>query len=175
MRRSPCFISRSGWPLAGLLALAGCDCPKADLAPPQFMLAFSTDTLASGGLGFRRAEVRSAYLVRYAGPAWQQPVDTLRAPTLRSGTSPVLAIYYYRADNPHPPQFALPDYVSQNVFARSFRLVVPAASRRYDIANLVLEQAAGRGRCPLTYTTRNEATVNGQRHDALNQVPELTK
>lgn len=42
------------------------------------MLAFSTDTAKSSGLGFHRAEVRSAYLVRYGTAGSQQRTDTLR-------------------------------------------------------------------------------------------------
>ena len=49
----------------GLLAAASCSCPKNEPPPPQFMLAFSADTLAPGGVGFRKAEIRTAYLVRY--------------------------------------------------------------------------------------------------------------
>ena len=49
----------------GLLAAAGCSCPPSMPAPPVFMLAFSADTLAPGGVGFRKTEIRTAYLVRY--------------------------------------------------------------------------------------------------------------
>ena len=177
MRCFPQFAGLAGWSLVGLLAATGCDCPKADPPPPQFRLAFSTDTLASGGLGFRRAEVRSAYLVRYSTADFQSLVDTLRQPTPATAKSskPVLGIYYYDAANPHPPQFAVPDYVSQNNFARSFRLVVPAANRTFDITNVVIQQAAGSGRCALSHTTRNEATVNGQVRNGLSNIPELTK
>ena len=75
----------------------------------------------------------------------------------------------------HAPQFALNDYVSQNVFARSFRLVVPAAGRTYDITNVVLEQTASSERCAAPHLSRREATINGQRRDGLYNTPELTK
>ena len=155
------------------MAVSGCECDKNSPPPPQFQLAFSPDTLGAG-LGFRRAEVRSAYLIRYRTPDYQQPADTLRQPTAASaaGTAPVLEIHY---SPQHPPQFAVNAYVAQNVTARSFRLVVPAARRSYDITNIVLVQIAGNGRCSAPRTTHNEATVNGQLRDALDQLPELTK
>ena len=156
--------------LAGLAALAGCSCPYYDSGPPQLTLAFGTDTLANG-LGFRRAEVRSAYLVRYAATDLPQMLDTLRQPTAPTSVN-ARALYFSRE---HPPIFALPEYVRQNIFARSFRLVVPAASRSYDITNIVIEHTASGGRCSMDRITRQEVTVNGLRRDALNQVPELTK
>lgn len=160
--------------LIGLALLAGgCGCGREDdypALPPRFSLAFSTDTAASGA-GFRRAEVRSAYLVRYAAGDFQQVLDTLRQrPT--TATANVFNVYYISSN---PPQFEVMDYVRQNVFARSFRLVVPAANRTYDIANLVTERKSSGGRCPVNQTTRLEATVNGQRRDALGQLPLLTK
>ena len=158
----------------GLLAAAGCSCPKNEPPPPQFMLAFSADTLAPGGVGFRKAEIRTAYLVRYRAADFQSFVDTLRQPTAatRNSTKPVFPVFYGPA---HAPQFALDEYVSQNVFARSFRLVVPAASRTYDINNVVLEQTASSGRCAAPHLSRREATINGQRRDGLYNTPELTK
>ena len=138
------------------------------------MLAFSTDTLANGGLGFRRAEVRTAYLVYYATADFQQPTDTLRQPTGRvavGSTKPVLVIYYGAG---YPPQFAVAGY-SQPSAPKSFRLVVPAATRQYDIGNIILEESPGKSRCDGYRITRREATVNGQRVDGISNPPELTK
>ena len=155
-----------------LLYASGCSCPPNAVAPPTFMLAFGTDTLAGTGVGFRRAEVRSAYLVRYAKSDFQQLIDTLRQPTAQLGTKPTLAVYY-RAQ--YPAQFDLPSFINQNTTALSYRLVVPAASRSYDISNVILEQSAGSSRCDNEHLTRREATINGQRRDGLTNIPELTK
>jgi hypothetical protein len=155
-----------------LIVLAGCSCPPNATAPPQFTLAFSDDTLNSSSVGFRRAEIRSAYLVRYANTDFQQLIDTLRQPTAFLGTKPTLAIYY-RAQ--YPAQFALPDFVSQYKTAHSYRLVVPAANRSYDITNVILEQTAGSKRCDNDRLNRSEANINGQQRNGLNQIPELTK
>ncbi|MBF9143785.1 hypothetical protein [Hymenobacter properus] len=159
---------------AGLAALTGCSCGYNEPPPPQFMLAFSPDTLTSAGVGFRRVEIRSAYLVRYDDANLQTMLDTLRQPTpaTAKSTTALFPVYYMKDQ---PAQFVVPAFVRQNVNARSFRLVVPLANRSYDITNVVLEQTAGSGRCSAPRVSRKEATVNGQRRDALNQVPQLTK
>ena len=162
--------------LTAAVALPNCQqtCPLNMAPPPAFMLAFSTDTLESSSLGFRRAEVRSAYLVRYRTATFQQPLDTLLQPsasTLNS-TKPVLAIHYYLAG--HPPQFAVPDNGTPQA-GQSYRLVVPAARRTYDISNVVLKQEPGETRCAGDRITRREATVNGQLRDGLITLPELTR
>lgn len=159
-----------------IAALPACQqaCPLNMSPPPTFMLAFSTDTTESAGLGFRRAEVRSAYLVHYRTADFQQPLDTLRQPsaiTSPSSTKPVLAIYYSAG---HPPQFAVPDYATTQA-GQSCRLVVPAVNRTYDISNVVLKQEPGETNCAGYRITRREAIVNGQLRDGLNTSPELTR
>lgn len=163
--------------LAAALALPACQqqpCPLNMSAPPTFMLAFSTDTAESSGLGFRRAEVRSAYLVHYRTADFQQPLDTLRQPSALispNSTKPVLAIYHGTG---HPPQFAVPDFATAQA-GQSCRLVVPAANRTYDITNVVLKQEPGETNCAGYRITRREATVNGQLRDGLTTPPELTR
>lgn len=157
-----------------LLLFTACSCPDNSPPPPVFTLAFSADTLGSTGRGFRWAEIRSAYLVRYGAADFQPLLDTLRQPTAASATSsqPVFPVFYTKG---YLTQFALPDYVRQNVSAHSFRLVVPAASRTYDITDVVLEQTTGSGRCAAPRVSRRQATINGQLRDGLTNPPELTK
>lgn len=163
--------------LAAAVALPACqlNCPD-NMAPlPVFMLAFSTDTVQGTGVGFRKAEVRSAYLVRYRDADFQSMDDTLRQPTAGTANSnkPILGIYYRPG---YPPQFDLPTFERQNIYARSFRLVVPAANRTYDINNVVLKQEPSKSRCGGgERLTRREATVNGQLRDGLNTPPLLTR
>ena len=163
--------------VAAAAALPACQwfaCPADMGPPPVFMLAFSTDTLQSTGVGFRKAEVRSAYIVRYRDADFQSMDDTLRQPTAATAnsTKPVFGIYYRPG---YPPQFNLPDFERQNTYARSFRLVVPAANRTYAIANVVLKEEPGKDRCDGYRLTRREATVNGQLRDGLTTPPLLTK
>ena len=160
---------------AAVTLLAGCSCPPNAMAPPPtFMLAFSTDTLAPGGAGFRKAELRTAYIVRYRDADFQSMDDTLRQRTAATAnsTKPEFGIYYRPG---YPPQFELPAFERQNTFARSFRLVVPAANRTYDINNVVLQEEPGKSRCDGDRLTRREATVNGQLRDGLNTPPVLTR
>ncbi|MBO2011857.1 hypothetical protein [Hymenobacter negativus] len=157
-----------------LLLLTGCElsCPLNMPPPPTFILVFSTDTLTSTGAGFRRAELRSAYLVHYATADFQRPIDTLRqlrSPAPVGSAKPFLSLYYPFG---HAPQFAVPDY---GTATSNYRLLVPAASRSYDITDIQLTQEPGEKRCDGYRITRREATVNGQRRDGLNNPPELTK
>ena len=165
--------------LAGLLAAAAAlpacqqTCPLGMAPPPSYMLAFSTDTTENSSAGFHRNELRSAYLVRYRTANFQQPLDTLRQPTpltLNSNT-PVLVVYYPTG---HLPQFAVPDNGTP-LADQSFRLVVPAVNRTYDISNIVLKQEPGANRCDGERLTRREALVNGQLREGLNTPPVLTK
>ena len=160
---------------AGALpACQGLTCPANSAPPPFLTLAFSTDTAATNGVGFRRAELRTAYLVRYSNPDFQSLIDTLWQPTAatKNSTKPVFPIHY---GSGYPPQFALPDFVSQNTFARSFRLVVPAANRTFTLSNIVLQQEPGKNRCDGYRLTRREVTVDGQLRDGLNTPPVLTR
>ncbi|GAB3579077.1 hypothetical protein [Hymenobacter daeguensis] len=167
--RFPAYLGASAF-----VALAACSCPPAGPPPPTFMVAFSADTLSSTGVGFRQAEVRSAYIVRYGSTDFQPLIDTLRQKNAPSApaTQPIFVVLHGKN---YPTQFSLPEYVRQNVSARSYRLVVPAAGRTYDITNVVLEQANGSGRCASPYVSRREATINGQLRDGLKTPPELTK
>ena len=159
---------------ATLPACQGLTCPANMTSPPFLTLAFSTDTATTNGLGFRRAELRTAYLVRYSGADFQSLIDTLRQPSVATAkpTTPVFPIYYGAG---YAPQFGIPDFVSQNTFARSFHLVVPAANRTFNISNIVLQQEPGKDRCDGYHLTRREVTIDGQLRDGLNNPPVLTR
>ncbi len=175
MRHRCTIIVGAGVLAAGLLALAGCarGCQEPSPFPDSFPLAFGADTVRSNGTGFRRAEVRSAYLVRYATTDLQQPLDTLHANTGRGGGRLFLDVYYPSSSDGRPG-FDLRGSSSRSD-AHSFRLLVPAAGRTYDITAVVLEYATGPGKCPEYRVTRREATINGQRREALTSIPELSK
>ena len=139
--------------LAGL-AFAGCKkCAPSDPGPLPFGLVFSTDTLGTG-LGFHKAEALSAYLVRYRGTDFSEPVDTLRA------QDKVPKAFYY-VDH---KLFCVIPAATGPTDPRSFRLEVPAVKRRYDITDIVL-QYGGISDCTRSID-RLDALVNGQRVDA---------
>ena len=142
----------------GLVAAgAGCrkDCYLAATAPQSFGMAFSTDTLGAG-VGFRKAEAFSAYLVRYRGANFSQPQDTLWAKNQRQ----VPTAFYY-VDR---TMFCNFPAIGSATDPRSYRLVVPAASKRYDVSDIVLEYG-GTTDCSRTLN-RLDALINGQRVDA---------
>ncbi len=139
-------------------SLTGCNlqhCNPSELGPVPFGLAFSTDTLGAG-TGFRKAEGFTAYLVRYQGVDFSQPLDTLRAndrlksPTAFYYVDRTLFCNFLAAPGPGGP--------------RSYRLEVPAARKRYDISDIVLEYG-GVDNCTRTIA-RLDALLNGQRVDA---------
>ncbi|QKG57172.1 hypothetical protein GKZ68_11355 [Hymenobacter sp. BRD128] len=143
--------------LAAECGLAGCNlrpCNPADPGPQPFGIAFSTDTLGAGK-GFRKAEAFSAYLVRYRGADFSQPLDTLRANDRPK--SPMLFYYVDRTLFCNFPAVGGPSD------PRSYRLEVPAAKRRYDISDIVLTYG-GVDNCTRTIT-RFDALINGQRVD----------
>lgn len=138
-----------------LLAASSCrrqQCELAATGPPLLGFAFSTDTLAAGK-GFRKAEALSAYLVRYKNADLSQPLDTVRT-SQRPGS------FYYvdRTLFCNLPASAGP------ADPRSYRLEVPAATRRYDITDIGL-QYDGTAECSRSIS-RLDALVNGQRVDA---------
>jgi hypothetical protein len=149
--------------MAGLLGVAACSltgcnlhpCYSSESGPPPFGMAFSTDTLGAG-TGFRKAEAFSAYLVRYRGSDFSQPIDTLRANDRAKAPT---AFYYVDRT-----LFCNFPAVGGPTDPRSYRLEVPAAKKRYDISDIVLEYG-GVDDCTRT-VARLDAQLNGQRIDA---------
>lgn len=140
--------------VAASQALSSCKkCAPSEPGPLPFGLVFSTDTLGAG-LGFRRAEAFSAYLVRYRGTNLSEPLDTLRP------QDKVPAAFYY-VDKTLFCNFPASAGATD---PRSYRLEVPAAKRRYDITDIVL-QYGGVSDCTRSID-RLDALLNGQRVDA---------
>ncbi len=142
--------------LVGLVGLifvgGGCrKCLPNEAGPPSVGFAFSTDTVGTG-LGFRKAEALSAYLVRYAGPDLSRPLDTVR-----TGQMPGNFYYVDRTLFCNFPADA------GSTGPQSYRLEVPASKRRYDVADIVL-QYGGYNDCTRSID-RLDALVNGQRVD----------
>ena len=144
------------------LSMLGSGCNKCtgqmnSMPPPVLGFVFSTDTLGTGK-GFRKAEALSAYAVRYAGQDLTEPLDTVRA-TQRSGS-------FYYVDRTLFCNFPINNLATG---AHSYRVEVPAAQRRYDIKDIVL-QYGGVSDCT-TSIDRLDALLNGQRVDARRGYP----
>ncbi len=156
MKRLATRLSPALLALGTLLAASGCgqhqDCPVAMTSPPMLGLTFSTDTLG-GGSGFRKAEALSAYLVRYKNADFSQPLDTVR-------TGKVGGNFYYTGRT----LFCSLPASTGTTDPRSYRLEVPAVSRRYDITDIIV-QYDGTAECTSSLS-RLDALLNGQRIDA---------
>lgn len=135
-----------------------CDCsssPDYDLST----FAFSADSL--GGTGFRREELRTAYLVTYAQPSFQGLRDTVRQ---RSASTPPIAlgnifpVDYSFSAAPNAAEFSL--YTHPGL---SYRIVVPATGRAYEIDNIskVFADREGDG-CNCEEIKEQRFTVDGQ-------------
>ncbi|QNH61669.1 hypothetical protein [Hymenobacter sediminicola] len=92
------------------------------------MLNFETNL---GNGGFQSSEIRSAYLVRYTFNDYQRPLDTLRQPTS------------YQYNYPYFEESG----VTLASTEHSYRIVVPAAQRQYDITDIELSYEKGTGCC----------------------------
>jgi hypothetical protein len=152
----------------GLMGIGCCDCfnPTTDLS-----LEFSADSL--GGAGFRRAEWRSAYVVRYEATL-TEPIDTLRQ-ALPGATSPAGGSYLYVLEGGSGPVAWLDSRWAGSKPVGSFRVLVPAAGRTYDLTDIDLKTTGGGGRCGCYRIERFNFSLNGQRITGKSGVAQLTK
>lgn len=135
---------------------SGCQrCGDSESPPPHLGFALSTDTLGTASKGFRKAEAFSAYVVFYGGPDFSQPLDTVRATKQPSN--------FYYVDRTMFCNLAIPSNGARSSEPRSYRLAVPAAGRRYDISDAVL-QYGGADECTRSLD-RLDVLVNTQRVD----------
>lgn len=141
---------------AGLLttALAGCCGSKNcdTCLAEELALQFDTDSLNSG---FRWAEVRSAYVVRYTLNNYQQPLDTVR----RQRNSP-FGFYSDDFGLTLNGLFSARPGGGLRYSQYSYRVVVPVAQRQYDITDIELAFEEGKGCCPCSRLTRRRFQLN---------------
>ncbi|SHL80727.1 hypothetical protein [Hymenobacter psychrotolerans] len=115
-----------------VFALSGC-CGvfvQCDACPPNEGLTFVFETEPAKG-GFQPGEIRSAYVVRYTLNNYLLPLDTLRQPTY----SP----YTYSSFEESGVVLFSTEF--------SYRIVVPSASRQYDITDIELSYEESSGCC----------------------------
>ncbi|MBC6697587.1 hypothetical protein [Hymenobacter sp. BT190] len=140
---------------AGLLstALAGCCGTKnCDTCLAEGLsLRFDADSLNGG---FRWSEVRSAYVVRYTLNNYQQPLDTVwlqqNSPYLYSTS---FGVSLNEVFLPRPGN-------SLRFNQYSYRVLVPAAQRQYDVTNIELAFEEGKGCCACSQLTRRRFQLN---------------
>lgn len=148
---------------------AGCNCPDADVAPLQFTLQFSTDTLGAGH-GFRTAEIRDSYLVRYKDNQFRELADTLRAVvrTSYSYFDDSLRIYYPAPGL--PPQFSLPssyhDFYAASGYGSAKSFVLRVGPSVFRLNDFKIDERTTGLLCPQTHQDHYFAALNGQRIDA---------
>ncbi|RYU79301.1 hypothetical protein [Hymenobacter persicinus] len=133
-----------------------CDCFSEGEDLVQF--TFDTDSLQTG---FRKAEINSAYVVRYRAPGFATPLDTVRQ---RSGPDRMPQFYQfgYAALTLNALFAPRPDQPGAPFTAYSYRIVVPAANRRYDVTELELAGETRGSRCCQCYrNTRKSLRLDG--------------
>ncbi|OGX81431.1 hypothetical protein BEN47_05645 [Hymenobacter lapidarius] len=154
-------ILRSIWPLLALSgSLAGCcgsiDCDCDVSSASDVVVSFDQDSLQSG---FRAAEIRGAYAVRYVRPGFLMPLDTARqvlAATNFNSTNYISLQTLRWPANPAPP-------ATGEAFTKyNYRLVLPNASRSYSISELEVATEAGSGCCGCPFNTRRRFVLNGK-------------
>lgn len=121
--------------LSNALALSGCcDCFDEGLTNIDF--EFSADSL--NGSGFRRTQVKGAYLVRFAAAQAAQVLDTLRQPRLTSSPdSEYFYVNYYLGSSADLTFFLDGRSTTRSgQTVRSFDVVVPSVPAVYHVTNL---------------------------------------
>ena len=128
--------------IAGLDGCCGqqiCDCFSEE--EDRILLRFDLDSLHQG---FRRAETRGTYVVRFAQPGFGQPIDTVRENAGQSG----LNFYSYGI----ALNYLFKPLGSVNgPVGYSYAIVLPALQRRYQLTDLELAGEMRGDRCCQCY------------------------
>lgn len=139
--------------LSGCLSCESQICDCFDGPEDDIWLAFDAD---STNLGFRRAELAGAYVVRYARPGFSTALDTVRIGPTPSGPfggyglGVVLNYLFY------------PRQSAQDVPASNYAVVLPRVNRRYQVADIELAGETRGSRCCKCYAnTRKRFSLDG--------------
>ena len=163
--RHPCALAALAGlllTLSGLLAACGdkcdgMDCPPCNAFINDIVVVFARDSLQGG---FRKAEKNGGYAVRYRAPGFNVPVDTVRQ--TRNGAN-----FYQGLISLQMLAWpgALTGASQLGLEAYSYRFVLPALNRTYDINNVEMQTRAGdTGSCC-------DCGENVRRRFTLNSVP----
>ncbi|RFP65783.1 hypothetical protein D0N36_07590 [Hymenobacter lapidiphilus] len=153
--------------LAATGLLAGCcSSQNCDTCYPEGVddvrVAFRTDTL--GGSGFRRAELRDAYIVRYTGRNLTGPTDTIRQGP-QPGREPLSfygGSFGFQQLPPLPNLLHTSGTTTYHFTDYSYRVVVPATKQQFTFSELETATDPGRGCCACLRNTRRRFVFNGQ-------------
>ena len=139
-------------------ALVGCDaCEDVHCAPctliDNVMVVLDTRSQPSG---FSQAEIKDAYIVRYARPGFAAPLDTLPTGLCQSGVSCKFNLQEYPIPGAQGAQFA------QHFADFNYRVVLPKASRTYSISDIdVQTNPPGEGCCNCGSNLRRRLMLDG--------------
>ncbi|MBO2007939.1 hypothetical protein [Hymenobacter negativus] len=132
----------------------GVNCAPCNGLLDNIVVVFDRDSLQGG---FRKAEMEGAYAVRYAAPGFTTPFDTIRQ--MRGGVDFHHGVSLRVLPWPTVPAVQGP-YELKNY---SYRFVLPAANRTYDLSGIELQTGEGTGGdcCDCGVNTRRRFTLNG--------------
>lgn len=126
-----------------------CDCFSEE--EDAIQLQFDLDSLSQG---FRRAEVRGAYVVRFASPGFATPLDTARQ---ERQSSQDFYRYGITLNGLFPPRNGNYGPVGYN-----YAVVLPAIGRRYQITDIELAGEQRGDECCRCYrNTRKRLRLDG--------------
>jgi hypothetical protein len=140
----------------GILLTSCCwDVPRETIGFVTFQ--FDTDTTATGR-GFRKQEVQTAYVVVYSGAGLTQPSDTMRQ--LPAGSP--LSTSSLTISTAPPNSFLLVFQEGRTGGFPSYRIVVPASQRNFDITDGVVDFKENKDRCKSVSIQQIRFTLDGQ-------------
>ena len=123
-------------------------------------LAFPTDSLSS--TGFQRTELRSVYLVRYNQAGFQGLPDTLRQlPSGLPATGDSALYYLSLYPEPATGTLLLPVYAQPGI-PLSFRVVMPATGRVYELDKITRTYEDPTSGCHCRYVREKQFVLDGQ-------------
>ncbi|MDQ2794456.1 MAG: hypothetical protein M3Y12_10690 [Bacteroidota bacterium] len=137
--------------LAGCCQSTQCDCDVSSAG--DVVLLADQDSLRGG---FRKAELRAAYAVRYVRPGFGTPVDTV-ALDLVGGAYPSASISLQALPLGRRAGAATGAFTNYD-----YRLVLPNARRTYEVSSLDVATGVTRGCCACPINVRRRFVLDGR-------------
>jgi hypothetical protein len=144
------LLATLGFGLAGCCGSTVCDCDVGSAG--DVVLRADQDSLRGG---FRKAELRAAYAVRYVRPGFATPADTV-ALNLVGGPYPDAYISLQAL-----PPVKGTGQTSAGFTTYDYRLVLPNANRTYEVSNLDVATTVTSGCCACPVNARRRFVLDG--------------